>query len=182
VRLTTGDEFHKIVGSLEVGWQSDEVKLEKAIGVLGYFQAVKGDSYDSPTGYSGRVSVPDQQFRELLRAAHEGRLPKAITLYMEGEGIKIGWEPDGSGVDWDNKKEPYLPIKEISFSVPLVAPPDEKDDDSQEEQPSTSLPPSKAQLDQIASKLDQLNTVLSGLPKLLIGLIFGLAIVIIVTR
>lgn len=33
----------------------------------------------------------------------------------------MGWEPDGSGLDWNNKEHPVLEVVAAQFSFPLIA-------------------------------------------------------------
>ena len=68
----------------------------------------------------------------------------------------MGWEPDGSGFDWDNKKHPNVSIGEISFSLPFVVPTDDDEDSEMIATTADMAPASRAQLEKLIQKVESL--------------------------
>jgi hypothetical protein len=51
-----------------------------------------------------------------------GKVPRQAIISFPHDKLGFGWEPDGSGQTWDNEKEKTIPIEDIRFDIPIVAP------------------------------------------------------------
>ena len=51
-----------------------------------------------------------------------GRVPKQAIVSFPSGALTFGWEPDGSGQNWDNEKTPAVPIESVTFNFDLEAP------------------------------------------------------------
>lgn len=48
--------------------------------------------------------------------------PSYFTVSFEVEGLKYGWEPDGSGVEWDVFAQQHLAVVDAGFSARAIEP------------------------------------------------------------
>jgi len=132
VRLSTGGELKRAgvgkdehgAGSVTVGTEAIEANGRETTGYIRYHAAVEGEDFfpgmDEGYGISLRVS-PDA-FERLLALAGQRQLPSiSVVIPNESHGIKMGWEPDGSGKEWDTKEHPVLEVVAAQFSYPLIA-------------------------------------------------------------
>lgn len=83
---------------------------EDAIDLLSYIEPISSSDgfLDSGASYQATCQLPSEQIDELIAAARIGRLPASFDISVEGPGIEYGWEPDGSGMEWDNKNHNHL--------------------------------------------------------------------------
>lgn len=127
VRLSTGEDLRKLEGKVFL-WPSDSPSIteESPFGWLCYIEAYEGEFDSLPAYYSVELRLPRQQFDELLSAARLGRVPSYISVNVKG--LEIGWEPDGSGREWDNKTSPRLTATSAEFVVPMAIPARPEDD------------------------------------------------------
>jgi len=158
VRLATEEQFGALEGSVTLQ-RAEEPNTDKAVGVLRYLRAFESrDGLESePASYAVHCAISPLQFDELVIAARAGRLPSLIALEVAGEGGEMGWEPDGSGFEWDNKTHPGLAIAEIGFILPLVLPAAADDYDLDEAVVVAAAPASHAQMGQLIQKVDKLQ-------------------------
>lgn len=127
VRLSTGEDFRKLEGKVFLRPSDGSPFTEESpFGRLCYLEAYDGEFDSSPASYSVELRLPRQQFEELLSAARLGRVPSYISVDVKG--MKIGWEPDGSGLEWDNKTSPILTATSAEFVVPMAIPARTEDD------------------------------------------------------
>jgi hypothetical protein len=64
--------------------------------------------------------LPAQEFQLLLSSILSGCSPKSATLTFESDTFKFGWEPDGSGQQWDNEANRKVSIVGIEFKFQHV--------------------------------------------------------------
>lgn len=172
IRLSTGEKFNELdgtvtfqLGSPPADWPTLKArhtplggeKEMAIIGTLTYSEKYEGDLGSEPASYSVEVFIDPSQFDQLVRSARQGKLPAYISIDVVGEGIKYGWEPDGSGKEWDNKARPQLPVVWVGFGVILAADASDVEEEPQPGQPSLEdLPPTRAQVAQLMAKVSQL--------------------------
>ena len=65
--------------------------------------------------------LPDDHLAGFHSLVLAGRTPRQAVVSFPHGALEFGWEPDGSGQKWDNKKSPSVPIENISFSFELHA-------------------------------------------------------------
>jgi hypothetical protein len=142
VRLSTGGDLRELEGSvyLRVG---DATPDGKAIyegddpirwGGLHYLAA---DSDDDQSYYID-LHISQSQFDRVQRLVELGSVPVLnidlgddSLFKKDGEAaIKYGWEPDGSGKEWDNKNHQHLPIKGFTFIAKVGVSDDTEDDEN----------------------------------------------------
>ena len=175
VRLTSGEKFSKLEGVVRLTRSLAE-NTDRPVGLLTYvpeFQS-KDDLESQPSTYQVDSGLPARQFDELVSAARHNRIPTSICVDVAGEGVEYGWEPDGSGIDWNNKEHPSALIAELRFSLPFVMPADDEDREVIEYTADTA-PASRTQLDQLIQRVDALRNDVRVL--LTVVVVVGLIIV-----
>jgi hypothetical protein len=74
----------------------------------------------------GEINLIWQLTDEHLAGFHAlvlaGRTPRTAVVFFQ-HGADSAWEPDGSGQEWDNVKNPSVPIENVSFRFELHAQP-----------------------------------------------------------
>jgi hypothetical protein len=76
--------------------------------------------------------------------------------------LKIGWEPDGSGLDWDNVAHPKIPVIWCTFTSELGVPLPEPDDDGKQPAPEDLLPPTRADVAAIQNRVAKIDDRLAS--------------------
>jgi hypothetical protein len=173
VKLTTEENFNELDGVLELLEQEDGAPTdENTIGWLHYFEKLEDWDVHEKAKYVVEVKLPKRQFEALVIAVSQGKLPSEILI--ETEGMSYDVQPDGRGKVWDNKTSPRLPIKSISFTTPLIGgdPNDSWDDRS----PEDGMPPSRSQLNQVTTVLNELKNKLDSIHSKLYWLVIILLI------
>ena len=142
----------------------------KGIGVLHYLKGRKGDFDSTPPTLIFENYVTNQQMDQLVAMAMVGRYPTSLTVSVADDaGIKYGWEPDGSGKEWDNQTYPRVAIEAVSFEVP-VSPPGVEDNGSGSE---SGKPVAQTEVELLAA----LNTITRLLQWLLgAAIVLGLSL------
>jgi hypothetical protein len=158
VRLTTGEDVSELEGSLLLRRAAVE-NTNKPVGFLDYVPTFESrDGLDlMPASYQVIVDLPARQFDELVGAARQGRMPSSISVLVVGKGVQYGWEPDGSGLDWDNKEHDHVPVGEIRFSFPLALRNEPSEYDSDHELIADVEPASRAQIERLVQGVDALR-------------------------
>ena len=147
LRLSTGENidhvnkyvsFKTIDGSLRE-WLDEKHGGEgvSPIGLLHYLpgRERKIDSETTLPSLSFEVYLTEAQMELMLNLAREGRWPETFGFDLaDDKGMKYGWEPDGSGKDWDTSMFPRIPIEGLQFQIPILDAP------SKEEAPVPNTP------------------------------------------
>lgn len=94
--------------------QSDEEDNERPSGYLRYFD-FQDDESDRECGFEVFVCIREKYIWDfyLERICNSG-INKGVVLRIQVEGLTVGWEPDGSGSEWEDASEP-LWIKGFTF-------------------------------------------------------------------
>lgn len=66
--------------------------------------------------------LPDEHLAGFHSLILSGKVPRQAIISFPHDKLGFGWEPDGSGQTWDNEKEKTIPIEDIRFDIPIVAP------------------------------------------------------------
>ena len=173
--MATEEDFNKLDGFLRlVEQESEETTDENPIGWLSYTEEYKGIEEYLKASYTVNVNLPKRRFEALLTAVNKGRLPSEISITTEG--MSYDWQPDGSGKIWDNKTTPQIPIKSMDFIVPLVGrdPLDFLDDRNEED----GMAPSRAQLNQVTTVLNELGNRLDSMHRKLFWLVILMVVML----
>lgn len=168
VRLATGGALEKLPGRVSfcVGTATAEGRTvyEEGTppkwGVLRYHEADNnpGPFLLLPETYALTIYV-SRSIYDVLQSLVAARTLPTITVtvgshwnasFHSGEpepadkdAVRYGWEPDGSGLEWDNKGFSTLEIKWCEFRV-NVGLPKSKEDETQPDQ--TMMPPTRGDL------------------------------------
>ncbi len=176
VKLATDEEFNKLEGVLRlIEQKSEETEDAKPIGWMTYVPEFSSDLDFHKATYQLDIRIPRRRFELLVSTVSQGRMPSGISINVQG--MSYDWQPDGSGKIWDNKKCPQLPIRSLSIGAPLIGrdPRDFLDDRNEED----SMPPSRAQINELISNLQELKSALKSVPwkltciLILVGVLFG---------
>ncbi len=166
MKLSTEEDFEKLEGIFRLVDTGEKDDDDKPIGVFYYCKESESllEGYHIRASYTLDVQIPRRRFDALLAAVSQGRLPSGISIKVAG--MSYDWQPDGSGKIWDNKSAPQLPIASIKFYVPIIGgdPHDLLDARNAED----SVRPSRAQINQVASSLDELKGALQSMHRTLV--------------
>lgn len=132
VRLSTGGELKRasvgahedVAGIITVDTAPIEWNGRQTTGLIRYHGAYEGDGLDEgiPQGYSVALRVSPETFERLVVFARQRQLPSiTVRIPSNTPGLKMGWEPDGSGKDWETKDHPVLEVVVAQFTYPLIA-------------------------------------------------------------
>jgi hypothetical protein len=152
VRLATGGTLEKLPGRVwfSIGTATPEGRAvygegtPPKWGALAYHKADENPDHHPPLPEAYALSVHvSRSMYETLRALVAVRTLPTISVDVgsnwtrsfnpddpepsDKDAIRHGWEPDGSGLDWDNQKFPHLEIKWCEFRVEVGVPKAEDD-------------------------------------------------------
>ena len=92
--------------------------------MLHYFPLREHDFDVSPTTLDFEHYVTEAQLADLFQLAQHGRFPSRLNIHVADDlGMKYGWEPDGSGKEWDTASSPHVLIESFSFEITIAEPP-----------------------------------------------------------
>ena len=164
LRITTGEKSEDLPVGIHIGvvkeGQSEALQKlhplvpnpdgsasETVIGFFHYYRAFEDQygTFSTPAGFGAELYLPEPVLRDLFDLAKAGRTPTHLGLIVGivPDGMRFGWEPDGSGKDWDNAKTPQLPVIQANFVYPVLTPEEDKEvpEPFQEPAPPSPLPP-----------------------------------------
>jgi hypothetical protein len=177
VRLTTEEKELRNLDGMAGFAVMDEHTPKDSKGYLYYSPAWEDPIMGHPAQYSVSLWLAADEMARLIDLVQSGVPLTKLSIDVE-EGVKYGWEPDGSGTDWDNAQFQQVPVK--GFNLKFGATDDAVLDDDVE--------PSKSILDDAAApdtfKRDALAK-LSELTKLmgwLVALVVFAAVLFIIRR
>lgn len=173
IRLTTGGTLSDIPGRafVRVGTATPVGKARFGNGAKiawGHLRHQEHAVYDDMVvdeSFWVALYVSQPLFERLLDLARQGKLPSMSLEVCQGppgesasdvEPLKYGWEPDGSGVDWDNKQHRLVEIDWCEFTYPLAgaeSASEEETDPEEEARARAALPVTKSDLDAMRSEV-----------------------------
>jgi hypothetical protein len=106
---------------LEAESYNESAAAEGAIGYLAHFEEHSSVDDYSPEACHISVAVKRALFEPLLAALQMGRVPDWASIRVKG--MTYGWEPDGSGKEWDVREAKHVPVLELSLRLPVAAAP-----------------------------------------------------------
>lgn len=95
----------------------------KAVGVGAYFEARDDMFHPERASLHFTIYLPEDEHVRVIEHARNGQYPASIIIGMLGP--QHGWEPDNSGVDWDNITWKNAIITSFAFDIPLPVKGDE---------------------------------------------------------
>lgn len=95
----------------------------KAVGVGAYFGARDDVFHPESASLHFTMYLPEDEHTCVIEHAKNGQYPASIIIDMLGP--QHGWEPDNSGVDWDNITWKNAIITGFAFDIPLLVRGDE---------------------------------------------------------
>ena len=154
------------------------------IGTLTYSEETELDIATYPASYEVEAWIGPSHFDQLLRAARQGKMPSSMRVDVAGDGIKYGWEPDGSGKDWDNKEKPQLAVICISIVLPLAGSPGASEEMQGDADSAAleELPPTRAQMSQVMKNLEQLHSKANQIATILLWSAIAVVFILLVLR
>lgn len=156
VELPTGENLGDLDGRVTLVTEIESAPGDdKAVGVMHYSERFDSDFDSFAARYLVQVRVSESQLRDLISSARAGRIPSNIGV--EVEGMEYGHLPDGSDKKWDTKSSPRLKVSSLQLTLPLAGP--AADDDMEADPRTDATPPTKAQLNLLAEKMDLLTAV-----------------------
>jgi hypothetical protein len=66
--------------------------------------------------------MPSEDLARFHKLVLAGHVPGEVTCMLRTDVIEFNWEPDGSGIIWDNEKFRTIPIDTVWFNFALQAP------------------------------------------------------------
>jgi hypothetical protein len=176
IDLATGEilrnpTYHRVHGTSAKGI-SAEVTIFKAkaegvsrLGRMQYLRGISSAEQDDldPSIYFA-VELPAEAFADLAENLRHGIIPTSMTVEFLADihdmnaSIKYGWEPDGSGMIWNNQTEEgkQIPIRRVDFHYELLGEPDE---DAEGEARATPLAVLQFLRDDLRGFQGQLNSI-----------------------
>jgi hypothetical protein len=192
VRISTGGKLNDLPGrvGIFVGVATPNGKAQYKAGdkwgILSYHEGRE----EFPENYAISLYVSATLLDQLVRLAELGRPPTLNVdlgddLMLDDKKsanekfIKYGWEPDGSGLEWDNKSARVLEIMWCGFSSELGTP-DTRLDEDEDIDSNLLLPPTRADVTAINATVGKISTDLSQLTRTVqwIGLLILIAFVV----
>ena len=159
-----------IAGTLELHEAPDTESPR--YGVMQYFAPIRTDDgvVDSGPLIIFLAVLPSKDFSDLLENLRHSVLPTTVVVHLESDifdkssPFKFGWEPDGSGRQWDNLAEngKHIKIGSVSFSYELLRAPTEDGERFEEVRPTladTIKAEARALADQLSSIRSDLKIV-----------------------
>lgn len=109
VSLTTEEEsLSNLDGSLAFEDTNSEPYLGFTAGSLSYWEGCDDEFYGHPSSYTLVIRLPPDELRNLRDAIAQGNSLQSVSVRVPA--MKYGWQPDGSGKEWDNAANPGLEI------------------------------------------------------------------------
>lgn len=109
VSLSTEEEsLSNLDGSLAFEDNNGEPYLGFAVGSLSYWEGHDDYIDGHPSSYTLVIRLPPDDLASLRNAIAQGTSLQSVNVRVPG--MKYGWQPDGSGKEWDNKANPGLEI------------------------------------------------------------------------
>ena len=175
VRLATGGTLEKLPGRVwfSIGTATPEGRAvyqeetPSKWGILAHHKADENPDHSPmlPEAYALSMHVSRSTY-ETLRALVAAQTLPTISVNVgshwtrsfnpddpepsDKDAIRYGWEPDGSGLEWDNENFRHLEIKWCEFRV-NVGLPKAEDDDTQPDH--DMMPPTRSDLTKILESL-----------------------------
>lgn len=92
-----------------------------------YLGGIESDFYNSEASIEFTCFLMESDFNELIENIRNGHTPSEVVVDLahnlrEKTTLEFGWEPDGSGMKWNNvdKKNRTVKIEEISFGYQVL--------------------------------------------------------------
>jgi hypothetical protein len=134
---------------------------------LRYFGETRSDDDFSPSSLHFQCFLPPKEFGDVLTNIRNGLLPSTVRIELEHEYLNkespltFGWEPDGSGLKWDNNnasaRKNGINIEGITLQYELVKP--TYDDETGELKASEQSSPTDVFNSRMKEVKDQLTVV-----------------------
>lgn len=173
VRVTTEEEELKNLEGGVAFTVRDKSMPKDEWGELYYSPGRNDDIMPSPPGYSVFLTL-DQSDHDRLVSLVQNGVPLTKLSIKTGKGVKYGWEPDGSGKDWDNEQFPK--VKVLGFTLNFGT--DQGDVLDDDVEPSKSIFDEAAPPDTFKKNaLAKLDEVSKGIGWLLALLVFAVVVV-----
>ncbi len=121
LRSTNGKDIGKVKWTVEIcrGPASREyLKVKGSIGMVNYSEEYESIDLYAEESCHAWAYISDSSFSILLDFVMSGRMPSTISIHAFGS-IRHGWEPDGSGKDWDLESEKPAAICQVELDLEL---------------------------------------------------------------
>ncbi len=96
---------------------NERASENKSIGVLAHYLPAEDEFHNTPELCVCNISLGLETFPHLLQAIEANR--SRISIVLQILGLSPGWEPDGSGIEWNVETLRSTLIVDIAFSLAL---------------------------------------------------------------
>lgn len=146
----------------------------ECVGVLSYHEAKSGSDYSFEEECHIKAVLSGSTFDTLFQSLQVGRVPDYVRI--NARDLKYGWEPDGSGKEWDISQNPQVLVTEATFGIPISLEASEADlDDDSHVTATEQLPPTKADIRALSELIAKQSTLMQSLKTIVFW--FGVAVV-----
>ena len=110
VDLTTNDgDLRNLDGTVSFEPISKQAYMGFEKGAMTYWKGSDDVIGPFPARYLVTLRLPDEDLARLMKTIADG-LP-LLSVNVSVDDMAYGWEPDGSGMKWDNATKPAIEVK-----------------------------------------------------------------------
>jgi hypothetical protein len=118
VIVAGGGDIMRMPGSLHITGIPEGDDAWERVGSIYLIPASSGsrDGVISPSEdhFSVECGIPLTELKEIIAAERASKGTSSVRITVS-EGMKYGWAPDGSQIEWDNGDRNWAPISELSL-------------------------------------------------------------------
>jgi hypothetical protein len=133
IELSSGHEFNSLEGTVAFENDAKEAYEGHAKGSLTFWEGSDDAISPRPASYLATIRFPAVDLERLMKTLADGLPLRSVNVHI-GSGMKYGWQPDGSGKNWDNVANPALEITGYTLYF------GEADEEEDEEEVVSDLP------------------------------------------
>jgi hypothetical protein len=131
IALATGEHFRhpryhvkKDMERISAVLHIIELGEEERCWEMRYHGPISSDDNSHESQIAILVQLDTVSFEDIYSKLFAGHVPEYVTIFFaDNAELKYGWEPDGSGMAWENKAEhPLLKLEWIRFNFELLKP------------------------------------------------------------
>jgi len=144
------------------------------VGILSYHEASSGVDHSFEEECHIQAVLSGATFDALFQSLQAGRVPDHV--HINARDLKYGWEPDGSGKEWDVAQKSQVLVTEVTFGIPIsLEASDEEWDDDPHVTSDDKFPPTKADARALCELTARQNALMQSLKMTVFW--FGVAVV-----
>ena len=188
IHLATGERLEDLEGNATLYRGKRLEDGQPLSDIIVYKRSFPGDASEEippiGAGFSVTLYLDDRLFDQVVDLGRTSGLPwLSLCFDLLGGPITYGDAPDGSDTKWNNKEHELVNITSVTVTIPLADQNDEKT--NSQDEPPRNLKLSHPTQEQVDLLFLQTHELLHGLRSslaLLTWAVFGIAVILIVTR